>query len=329
MARYLFAGSSPADLGLSVDSTADPNHFDADYTQRAVYNPKGFATGSWYFPVEPEGGSRDFWYHVYFAGIGSNVGVGNNLWACRAWDFDGVLRGGWVGTGARTAVARAIGDSTVSGLNFNMPTAHVPVDVNIRSEPDKIVVEAYQYGALASRAEAALSGDIGPLKRLEFGPIRANAANFSDQITAQSEMVVTDGIPTAGARLVQRLPDSEGHYSDLLGSYENLADPNPAVGLVGIADGQRSSWGLSPVGATLGPAAIAAVIGSFSHSRMLGTPARVNQFMRISGEDFDSPSRLSRQRRTDVDSWRVNPRTGLKWDTADFLNLEVGIRVTE
>jgi len=329
MTGFLLVGSSPADLGLMTDSTVNSAHFDPNYTQRAVYNPFGIDSTSWKVKVEPEGGSRDLWYHVYFAGIGGNVGVGSGMWACYARDANDVIRAGWIGTGARTAAARAIGDSTVTGGNFDMTSTRFPVDVNIHVEPDKIVTEVYKSGTVVSRAEAATSTDIGPLKSFHFGPIRANAGNFADQITAQSEFIVTDGLPTVSMRLIQRLPDSPGVYSDMQGSYTNLADPNPAAGIVGNADGQRMSWGLSPVGATLGPAAIAAVLGRFTNSRMLGSPTRVNQFLRQDGADYDSPSHRTGLRKTDMDSWSVNPATGQKWVTSDFLDLEVGVRVTD
>lgn len=335
MTEFLFAGSSPEDLGLlGVDAATNPNGdwYDPNYTLRSIANLAGVTSGSWWVDGVPADGSRDLWYHVEFAGTDGNTGAGNGLYACRALDGNGSVRGGLAGIDtARGVAARAVGSSgSVTGASFDLPKggARVPLDVNWRVHSDRIEVSVWAYGRLMSQATAATSSDIGPLAKVQAGPIKRSASGSSFR-TGQSEMIATDGIPTVGMRLVQRVPASQGFHEDFRGDYTSLSETDQASAILGNAEGQRESWGLSAYNGALGPRAVVAVLSRFTFSRMLGTPTKVNQFLRTHGADFDAPSRLTGLRRSEMDAWWVNPATGEPWITDDFVNLEVGVRVTD
>lgn len=113
------------------------------------------------------------------------------------------------------------------------------------------------------------------------------------------------------------------------GTWADLVDSDPGAAVVGNAAGQRFSWTKSAYTGAASPAAIMAVIGSITTSRMAGTPTKVNQFLRVDGEDFHAGPISTNLRRRRQDAWWTNPKTGLPWVTADFAAMQPGFRVTD
>lgn len=220
-------------------------------------------------------------------------------------------------TGGNIAV---FGTNVSSGL-FPWETL-ADLDVKTAVSGSNRTVEVYINGALVAGFTKTGQNN-NPVSSFTL----CNIYRIYGQVPAYfSEIIVADE-STLGWRLHSKRPDGTkpGLNTFATGTWGLLADDNVATGLTDSTVGKRATGEYL---AYTGPATPMGIRGVALNTRMIRTPGspQLSHQLRISGTNYDTPSKEERLAYQVFSSWDQNPATAANWAVADFTGLQGGIR---
>lgn len=196
------------------------------------------------------------------------------------------------------------------------------VDVNYKVDGLTAKVEFYFAGALlasatTTRASAPPSA-VGVAGRFPglFRPSGACENGFA-------HLAITDGISTVGRRFARLRPDAAGYANEWGGDVTALGDGSGATGISASGAGLNAAFTVAGPTITGGVAAVHVVVNGEA-SAALGqvTPFYREGGVNYYGSTLTMPSGKIGAR---VETFSLNPATGLAWVAGDFAN-EFGLR---
>jgi hypothetical protein len=272
------------------------------------------------------------WLHFRFIsnGYNSTNATAGSTWFAFQDDVGNDIAGVYVSSTSNTLVARAIGDTTVTGATFNKIDATVyTFDVQLTVNSTNIIINLYSGGSLISSATAANStGHKLMPKHVKFD--HANVFRVTANVNAYlsySEFIVTDNENTIGWRVAALKPNAAGNYTTgWIGNYTKVADFDPATGCGTDTALNRMSWAPSAYGGVSSPTSIRGLFLK-ANAQVSGTgPQKLNQFLRIASTDYDGTDQTVIPGYQTVQEFANNPNTTVPWTTTDFASMEFGIK---
>ena len=271
--------------------------------------------------------ATDFWSHQSFYGAVSAGGTASYFY--KIFDQAGV---------DRIRIKRI--SSTSIGLDYWNGSAWVSIGTytvsfdSVRHVYDLYVllgnpgqVRLYVDGIAAiytTSLDTTFGGATTSFKKGRWGPVGTGATNSS----AHSECIIADW-NTIGSKLVTRIPNAAGTYSEWTGAGYTAVDeliPSSDFMLSGTAN-QRfsvsySSFPTEATGESVESLKIAAWI-----NKDAGGPQNANFFTRVSATDYNlSDQAVPTVQSPLYNSWAQNPNTSAAWTAAILNGAEFGIR---
>jgi hypothetical protein len=332
----LFLGDIAADVGASglSDDSVTTAAFDSAYSLGCIsaLNSVGNGAAS---PNITLGGSlmsaptTSFWlhWHLYKLNFDSYTGGGYVTYlSLKNPSGVEVARVEAYQNGANQFRVVAVGDTTVNSANVVCaPSGKADYDVVVTGG-STMVISLYKNGVLQATASAAnTTGAKAIPKSFYFTHAGCWQSNSTTNVIAYSEIIATDGESTIGWRLSTQKPNAAGNYSAWTGNYSQLGDLNAATAAASGIAAQRVSSALSAYAGPASPTSIRGVFGKSLGSKGASGPQHLNQFLRISGANYDGGAVIPDGVSQMIQEWAVNPATSAVWATTDLSGLELGL----
>jgi hypothetical protein len=320
----LFVGSSPSDLGGNM----------TEYTGTLGRDPNFTPVGSIYGPVDND--DIGFGFRVNF-----NTPVSNTMWIHFIYNsnYEGDFDGGGDGYFMRffsgtTEIARIdlkdnIFFAEVGSISTEIPPPYeninVTYDISVTSTGSDVTIAVYQNGALQAEITGTLAaGKCNSVSFDFFDMVRFTSAIWEYRV---SEVIVTDNVPTLGWRLATLLPNAQGTYNAWEGGTANLTTFGDGQSISTDTNNQKESWTLSSyLGPVTNSGVYAVVNKTIANIGNFG-PSQITPFIRHAGVDVEgTPFVPVPGGHSEI--LYLNPQTGLPWNTADFVALEIGVKST-
>jgi hypothetical protein len=222
-------------------------------------------------------------------------------------------------------VARAFGDTTVSGVGSQTLTINTTYYIDVRVQVGaNITIDFYINGSLISTATAANTAAKTAATTINIFE-NCHASNGASYFT---EGCITDE-STLNWRLSNLVSSSAGTHTDMIGNpATSFADGDSNTGVLSTAAGQRESWNSTTY---LGPSSPSGIRGVFLRAKIaqppVVAPTKLSQYLRIGGTNYDgSDITMNAINQEIIRELATNPATAAAWTTAGFSSLEVGLK---
>lgn len=201
-----------------------------------------------------------------------------------------------------------------------LPSTNV-VDIKLTINAFTVAGELYIGGVLIQSAVIGVNaGNSGPPTQFVLGGGTSGSSGGTNYF---SEIIVADG-DTRNARVDLLRPVAAGAYSEWDGAVNTLADDDPTTGVSTIDPNKRQSVTLGVYG---GSDTISNVVAVAATTRGANSPTQLNQFIRLSGVDYDQPAEdVAFGLEAQIIDYGINPATSVPWTAADLAAIEVGFQ---
>lgn len=306
----------------SLSTSTDSAYFNSTYVSDCLFVSRARDVGAPMNIILPTPPANDLWLHFCLKQDGGQGYYTNGVWM-KFYDDNNVrIADLYTKDQDRGVYTRVYGDSTVSSPDgYQITTAgYVYVDIHVNMSGGNITLEFYVGGVLINSATAAYTSAL-----LMPNRILMSHNGFNDGvITAYSEIMVADE-NTIGWHLCPLTFSAGGNYDEWEGAIANINDGTYGTRISADAADLRQSW----LGAYNGPTggSIREVINVASHANVGDAgPQTMRHYLRINATDYDGDAYVPDGFEQIVQSWAINPDTGVAWTEADLASLELGVK---
>lgn len=326
-----FVGALLHEVTLALRSNLDAE-FDNNY---APYGLKTFPWEEGYVkmavtPVAPDTPTYDQWVQFKIHRTGS-LGGGGSLGEDFFQVFDtegdllfGIQRGANLWTMQLVNYAGGAYDAIYASdiLGFLPSNYTLTYTFRYRQNATNHILDFYVDGILIRTITRPQSNQRNIQNWQIWGPRNATDCRFT-----LSEIIMTDGEPTLGARLSTTSPTGLATTNTWTGTWESLGDEDTGSGVSTDQDNARITGAFSAYAGTTSPVGIRAVVQSMrfvdNESGLL-----ISGFLRSSATNNDTTDSEIRDASRVFTIWDQNPFTTADWTVADLGTVEGGVRTS-
>lgn len=326
-----FVGALLHEVTLAQQDS-DNTHFDADYA------PYGLRTFPWeegyvkmaVTPVAPDTPTYDQWIHFKIHRQGSLGGSGSlaeNFFEVFDTEGDllfGLERGANLGSMRLNLYSGGLYNALYSSniLGFLPGNYTLTYSFRLRQNATNHILDFYLDGILIRTLTRPQTNQRNIANWQIWAPRLATGCLFT-----LSEIMMTDGEPTLGARIATMSPSGLASTNTWTGTWESLGDEDTGSGVSTDQDNARITGSFSAYGGAASPVGIRAVVQSMrfvdNESGLL-----INGFLRSSATNNDTTDSEIRDESRVFTIWDQNPFTTADWTVADLGTVEGGVRTS-
>lgn len=209
-------------------------------------------------------------------------------------------------------------DTAMNDSKVFLGTGLNTYDLKFQITGGVMFVEYWRNGTLYYNNSGPCVNGRGLPRKLKFASNDAGTLYVSELIIQTSS--------TVGRHLKEMKPTGQGSDDAWTGGFSELGDTDDLTVASTAAVGARESSTMDAYNAPTTGGIECVSIESFG-SKTLGSPANLNNYVKIGAVDYDgSVSALGESPTRIVNSWEVNPATGLAWTFAELDTLQIGLK---
>lgn len=323
----LFVGSSPSDLGGSVQPNTTTNGRDPNFTPvgSSAYVPNALADSGESFTIHTAP-STDYWLHFKVKTGRFDSGVNADGYWIRFWDGNDLVAMYDLNNGIQRLVGDPDGVNTIKVISSLSNTTEYTIDFHISQSGGDVILDLYTGGILYDTLTWTPGSLPAGVDKVTFDHYDIDSSFDPPLDFYYSEVIVTDGEPTLGWRLSTLTPAADGNYTDWQGDYQSIEEANDGLQISTGYVNQKQSWTLSAYGGPASPTSVRALVNKIRGSKGATGPQTIIPFVRAGGTDYSSAG-YNPDGADELVVLDNNPDTGLAWNPAtDLATLEIGVK---